>query len=758
MQTLLRVGEGDLSGGVVSAVLTVLLFERRLSMSSRLISSFRSKLLAVIILFSYFLVGLTTNSHAVISPEQQLKVVSQGGYPALLDKAHGEGSVRLIVTLDMPFRAMGHLLNYEARQQVDAIADMQAEIHVSLSGLDVTNVTNFKYVPQIAITVDRSALETLIAHPFVMRVAEDVPVPYTLDLSVPRIGAPKVWDAGFTGAGVAIAILDTGVDKAHPFLSGAVISEACYSTNNSNYSASSVCPGGATESTAAGSAMPYGGNCYPGTCDHGTHVAGIAAGRDNGSFSGVAKGAGVIAVQVFSRFDSVSQCSPYSSPCAMAFTSDIMKGLQRIYVLRTTYNIAAVNMSLGGGRYYSYCDSEPEKPLIDNLRSVNIATVISSGNGGYKDSIGSPACISSAISVGSTNDIDTVASSSNSAWFLNLLAPGAGIYSSVPGGAYAQYSGTSMAAPHVTGSWALLRQAAPSQTVTQVLNSLVTTGLGIGDTNGIVKPRIRDDSALAALIDTVEDIPVVGVWNGYGRSKIGVYWDGSWYLDANDDGVWQDDLDTYYADFGRGLTNAFPVVGDWNGTGVKRQIGVYWNGSWYLDMNGNGAWDGPSTDRYYPDFGRGLTGAIPVVGDWNGNGRSKVGVYWNGSWYLDYNGNGAWDGPIIDRYYADFGRGLAGAIPVVGDWSGTGVVRIGVFWNGNWYFDINGNGAWDGPSTDRYYPDFGRSLTGAIPVVGDWLGTGVVRIGVFWNGSWYLDLNGNGVWNGSSIDTYRPDF
>ena len=272
-------------------------------------SPFKSmKLKAVIIVFSFFLLSPTANSQVSSSPQQQLKVVSLGGYPALLNKVNSEGFVRLIATLDAPVSAMGHLQDYEAQIQIDTIAAMQTEIHTSLSGFGITNVTDFRYVPQIAMTVDPSALETLIAHPFVRSVAEDVPVPYTLNLSVPRIGAPQVWNQGFTGTGVAIAILDTGVDKTHPFLNGAVVSEACYSSYYSPHSASSVCPGGATESTATGSALPYAGNCYPGECDHGTHVAGIAVGRDNGSFSGVAKNAEIIAVQVFSRFDSDFQC------------------------------------------------------------------------------------------------------------------------------------------------------------------------------------------------------------------------------------------------------------------------------------------------------------------------------------------------------------------------------------------------------------------------------------------------------------------
>jgi len=125
-------------------------------------------------------------------------------------------------------------------------------------------------------------------------------------------------------------------------------------------------------------------------CDHGTHVAGIAAGK-SASFSGVAKDANLIAMQVFSR----------TGTSIGAYSSDVVKALERVYVLRGTYNIAAVNMSLGGGLFAANCDGTESlrKAAIDNLRSVGIATVIASGNDGSTISMGALACISSAISV-----------------------------------------------------------------------------------------------------------------------------------------------------------------------------------------------------------------------------------------------------------------------------------------------------------------------------------------------------------------------
>lgn len=240
--------------------------------------------------------------------------------------------------------------------------------------------------------------------------------------------------------------------------------------------------------------------------DHGTHVSGIAAGN-YGTLAGIAKNAGIIAVQVFTKFTPSDCGTSYS--CVMSWTSDQLAGLDYIYSIRGSYRIAAVNMSLGSGGYSSFCDSDSRKAAIDNLRSAGIATAIATGNNGYCNYVSAPGCISSAVSVGSSTDSDLESSFNNwSPTLQRLFAPGSSIYSSTGASdsSYASWNGTSMATPHVTGAWAILKQALASGSVTDFLNWLRTTGASIKsvcDSYSQAIPRIRVDKALQQFVKFV---------------------------------------------------------------------------------------------------------------------------------------------------------------------------------------------------------------------------------------------------------------
>src|SRR5438094_29701 len=463
------------------------------------------------------LVGLFSAQLLILSFFLSLSLAARSVYAqlipqALMQKAQSEGEVRVIVRLavsDTP----GTWVNSDILQGLRRADIARAQNSVRAGLLNVRHQVRrqFEDFPFIALQVGADGLRTLELLRGIVEVVEDqLNAPFLAE-SV-RLGqAGQVWPGGsaglaLDGGGTVVAVLDTGVDKTHPFLGGKVIEEACFSTNNPNSFATSVCPGGVESSFVEGSGLPC--DVLP-DCDHGTHVAGIAAGNGQDGavapFSGVAKGAKIMAVQVFTTISDSSICSLFSlpSPCALAFTSDIMDGLQRVFNRRAALNFAAVNMSLGGGRFDSNCDVDPLKPIIDSLRSADIATVIAAGNNGFTSALSSPACISSAVSVGSTEDgslgttADEVSSFSNSASFLSLLAPGQWIDSSIPGGAFANFAGTSMATPHVAGAFAILKQATPTATVDQLLSALQGAGLPVTDArNSITKPRIRILNAL----------------------------------------------------------------------------------------------------------------------------------------------------------------------------------------------------------------------------------------------------------------------
>jgi subtilisin family serine protease len=204
-----------------------------------------------------------------------------------------------------------------------------------------------------------------------------------------------------------------------------------------------------------------------------------------------------MAIQVNSRFTTSADCGG-PPPCARIWASDMIAALERVHRLRAVHNFGAVNISIGGGGFTAPCDDDPRKFIIDNLRAADIATVISSGNGGFTNALSAPACISTAVSVGNTTKSDTVGETSNVASFLSLFAPGTSIASSVPGGGFASFVGTSMAAPHVAGAFAILKQAIPGATVGHLLQALQLTGRPIADVTGIVKSRVHVDAALSA--------------------------------------------------------------------------------------------------------------------------------------------------------------------------------------------------------------------------------------------------------------------
>ncbi|WP_433168843.1 S8 family serine peptidase [Kribbella sp. CA-247076] len=440
----------------------------------------------------------------------------------LIAEAEDEGSVRVIVKVD----------ELGAKQRVlDNIDEGTTEINRS-----------YRSFPLLALDADKEALEELAADPDVVAIEEDKVGGPSLASSIPFIRADRVHTLGFDGDNQAVAILDTGIDVDHPYFAGRIVSEACYSSVSDAANQASLCPDGTASQTGTGSADAETAQCLNGTaniCTHGSHVAGIAAGSTAAATgdpgNGVAPDADIIAIQIYHRQNTGCDGAP---PCVRFFYSDFIAGMQRVYDLRNTFTIAAANLSGGDDSNQSTaCDTSTTKASIDLLLSAGITTTISAMNEGHPAGVGEPACVSTAVAVGaidadaSGNDVDTPAGYSNRGAMLDLFAPGTSVVSSIPDDTYASFQGTSMAAPHVAGALAGLRQAYPAATAATLLGYLRDTGVDItyasGGTN-VTTPRI---DLLAALQEgnnppsVGADQPTVAVNEGTAAANAGSFGD-----------------------------------------------------------------------------------------------------------------------------------------------------------------------------------------------------------------------------------------
>ena len=210
-----------------------------------------------------------------------------------------------------------------------------------------------------------------------------------------------------------------------------------------------------------------------------------------------------------------------------------------------------------------------------------------------------------------------------------------------------------------------------------------------------------------------------------------------------------------------------PISGDFNGDG-RSEIGVFLDGDWFVDINGNGQWD---EDDLWAKLGS--EGDKPVVGDWDGDGKDDIGVFgrpWPndpraikrepglphslnkpkqvaknipprkeeaplGRRMMKISMQGPLRADLIDHV---FNFGVAGDRAVAGDWTGNGIDCIAVFRDGVWHLDVDGDGHFT--RSDRR-ADFGQKDD--LPVAGDWNGDGTDDIGVYRDGLWILDSNRN---------------
>ncbi|MEH2139170.1 S8 family peptidase [Nostoc sp.] len=267
------------------------------------------------------------------------------------------------------------------------------------------------------------------------------------------IKAPEVWAHGYTGKGVVVAVLDTGVDYNHEDL------------KNNIWTNTKEIPGNGIDDDGNGYVDDVSGWNFAdknnNTLDkngHGTHVSGTIAGENNSyGVTGIAYDAKIMPVKVLNDSGSGS----YSS---------ISKGIH--YAVDNGANV--INLSLGGPSSNSTLES-----AINYASSKGVIVVMAAGNDG-DSSPGYPAryASKSGIAVGAVDSNNNLADFSNRSGtnqITYVTAPGVKIYSSVPNNQYATYSGTSMATPHVAGVVALMLSANHNLTDAQVRQIIAET-------------------------------------------------------------------------------------------------------------------------------------------------------------------------------------------------------------------------------------------------------------------------------------------
>lgn len=407
----------------------------------------------------------------------------------------GPDEIRFMVSLAQKADLVSSLPEATTARRAEIINRLQATAVSSQQALTpllrqleaaghISRIQPFWITNAIGVSGDAAAMQELAAHPAVKAVREEAtfylhqpslhevlteprlyaeassPDTTAAAWGVNRVRAPFAWHGlGITGQGVTVAIMDSGVDWLHPDL-------------NANY-----------RGNLGNGQVQHAGNWYHAVdptisepvdlMGHGTHVAGTAVGQNG---LGVAPGARWIAVAI-------------ANPDGSIFESAIHAGFE--WLLAPSGDPALAPDVVNG----SWGNMDPTwLALTDDLlalQSAGIVPVFSAGNGGpFPGTVGAPASYANILAVGASDDEDYLA------WFSSrgpspltslpkphLVAPGARVFSAYPGGRYAYASGTSMAAPHVSGAVALLLAANPALAETVIWQRLAETAVPITATH-----------------------------------------------------------------------------------------------------------------------------------------------------------------------------------------------------------------------------------------------------------------------------------
>jgi subtilisin family serine protease len=391
--------------------------------------------------------------------------------------------VEVVVLLEAPSladaagprgRAAGRIANEQSR----FIRSLAAAVPQALVRWRYRLVTN-----GLAVVVPRNSIGRLRSLPSVRDVVEGVTYEATLDKSPQQIGAPGLWAPGLenAGQGMKIAVIDDGVDQSHRFFdpSGYAM-PAGYPKGQQAYTTAKVIvarafpPPGTTWKNAA---LPF----DPLNSEHGTHVAGIAAGNPNTAASDGRRLSGVAPRAYIGNYKALT----VPTDAGVGLDGNAAELVAAIEAA-VADGMDVINLSIGEP------EVEPSRDIVaralDAAADLGVVPVVAAGNDFDQfgqGSVSSPGSSARAITVAAVSgggaQEDVVAGFSSAgptALSLRLKpdvsAPGVGILSSVPDG-WASMSGTSMATPHVAGAAALLLQRHPDWTVEQLKAALIST-------------------------------------------------------------------------------------------------------------------------------------------------------------------------------------------------------------------------------------------------------------------------------------------
>lgn len=327
----------------------------------------------------------------------------------------------------------------------------------------VTVEREMRSMPMLKATIDSpAALSELLAAPGVVAVhggfdllqADVTPLPRSngsvpgigdtgepaLDQAVLAIGADHAQARGNDGAGVRVAVIDSGVDLDHPAFDGRVAYERCIMNLHPE-----SCPNGQPTQSGAGAGADENG--------HGTSIsAAIVSTGAAGVPVGVAPAATLDVYRIYAN----------DGP----FFGDMLEALDEIYArnVAAVVNLSIGTMGTGGAGWSSHCDdapgAAPYSEAVSRLRSRGIVTTSSAGNLGVDGAISFPACLKQVVAVGATvNDGPTAASFSNLAPIVDVTAPGENIVTASVGGGAQAVNGTSVSSAVIAGCVAVLNQA-----------------------------------------------------------------------------------------------------------------------------------------------------------------------------------------------------------------------------------------------------------------------------------------------------------